>query len=199
MTTLLLSRPLIYSCAIPLGIGLSLLHPSSPFRQPRLQCQYVAPVYNPHASSTETGWAFPVDRDPVAAKQGRTATTGTQESAGGILTASTMRQVSLGSVLGLAAGLGLRVFSKALVFFLGVGIVLVEVGGPALYTYPPMIIMMMIIANNTRANVFFPVHSSGQHPKATTSSLSAVCRNTSRVLICNGSWRRICPSRQVSG
>jgi uncharacterized membrane protein (Fun14 family) len=38
-----------------------------------------------------------------------------------------MRQISLGSVLGLAAGLGLRIFSKALVFVLGVGIVLVEV------------------------------------------------------------------------
>jgi uncharacterized membrane protein (Fun14 family) len=43
------------------------------------------------------------------------------------LNARYMRQISLGSVLGLATGLGLRVFSKALVFVLGVGIVLIEV------------------------------------------------------------------------
>lgn len=38
-----------------------------------------------------------------------------------------MRQVSLGSVLGLVAGVGLRAFSKALVVILGMGVVLVEV------------------------------------------------------------------------
>jgi uncharacterized membrane protein (Fun14 family) len=38
-----------------------------------------------------------------------------------------MRQVSLGSVLGLIVGVGLRAFSRALVVLLGMGIVLVEV------------------------------------------------------------------------
>lgn len=128
----LLSRPLLYTCAaVPLGVGLSLLHPSSPLCLPRLQCQYVAPVYSPKAFP-ETGWAMPVDRDPIAVKQGRTTTaTAEKESdkrgAGGILTASMMRQISLGSVLGLAVGLGLRVLSKALVFCFGVGVVIVEV------------------------------------------------------------------------
>ena len=45
----------------------------------------------------------------------------------GLLNARTMRQVSLGSVLGLVAGVGLRAFSKALVVILGMGVVLVEV------------------------------------------------------------------------
>lgn len=130
----LLSRPLFYTCtAVPLGVGLSLLHPSSPLRLPGLQCQYVAPVYSPKAFP-ETGWAMPVDRDPTAMKQGRTTTAGTAEKetdtrrgSGGILTASMMRQISLGSILGLAVGLGLRVFSKALAFCFGVGVIIVEV------------------------------------------------------------------------
>lgn len=45
----------------------------------------------------------------------------------GLLNAETMRQVSLGSVLGLVAGVGLRAFSKALVVILGMGVVFVEV------------------------------------------------------------------------
>ncbi|KAL1967652.1 hypothetical protein VTN77DRAFT_2909 [Rasamsonia byssochlamydoides] len=133
----LLSRPLLYTCTAA-GVGLCLLHPSSPFqlRLPQLQaiqiqpiqCQYIGVSYNPHASP-ETGWAFPVDRDPLAQKQGRTTATANRterERSRGFLTASTMRQISLGSVLGLAVGLGLRVFSKALVFVLGVGVVIVE-------------------------------------------------------------------------
>jgi uncharacterized membrane protein (Fun14 family) len=38
-----------------------------------------------------------------------------------------MRQISLGGVLGLATGLGLRVFSRGLALVLGVGLVVVEV------------------------------------------------------------------------
>lgn len=38
-----------------------------------------------------------------------------------------MKQVSLGSVLGLVAGVGLRAFSRVLVVILGMGVVLVEV------------------------------------------------------------------------
>jgi uncharacterized membrane protein (Fun14 family) len=40
-----------------------------------------------------------------------------------------MRQISLGSVLGLVAGVGLRAFSRVLVVVLGMGLVLVEVCG----------------------------------------------------------------------
>jgi uncharacterized membrane protein (Fun14 family) len=46
----------------------------------------------------------------------------------GILTASNMRQVSLGSILGLVVGVGLRAFSRVLVVLLGMGVVFVEVG-----------------------------------------------------------------------
>lgn len=122
MATLLLSyRPLFRTAALGAGLGLSLLHPSSPFRSSPLQCQYNAPYYNRHASP-ETGWALDPN-SPIVEKQGQTS------SAAGnrLLSAWAVRQISLGSVLGLATGLGLRVFSKALVFFLGVGIVLVEV------------------------------------------------------------------------
>jgi uncharacterized membrane protein (Fun14 family) len=56
----------------------------------------------------------------MAQKQGQSARTG-------LLTAEGMRQVSLGCVLGLVAGVGLRAFSRALVVILGMGVVLVEV------------------------------------------------------------------------
>lgn len=45
----------------------------------------------------------------------------------GILTASNMRQVSMGSVLGLVVGVGLRAFSRVLVVLFGMGIVAIEV------------------------------------------------------------------------
>jgi len=38
-----------------------------------------------------------------------------------------MKQVSLGSVLGLVAGVGLRAFSRVLVVLIGMGVVFVEV------------------------------------------------------------------------
>lgn len=43
------------------------------------------------------------------------------------LTPRRMRQISLGSVLGLIAGVGLRAFSRTLAVVLGMGVVLVEV------------------------------------------------------------------------
>lgn len=46
-----------------------------------------------------------------------------------------MRQISLGSVLGVLAGLGLRAVSRVLVFAVGVGIVVVEVGPFPFYIY----------------------------------------------------------------
>ncbi|KAH8702369.1 hypothetical protein BGW36DRAFT_115583 [Talaromyces proteolyticus] len=121
MATLLLSyRPLSYAAAFGTGIGLSLLHPASPFRSAPLQCQYTSPYYNPHAPQ-ESGWSL--NNSPAIEKQGRTSTT---TRGHGLLNARSIRQISFGSVLGLATGLGLRVFSKALVFVLGVGIVLAE-------------------------------------------------------------------------
>lgn len=122
MATFYLSRPFLVTGSLTFGLGLGLLHS---MRARPIQCQYTAPYYNQHASP-ETGWSLV--NVPAAAKQGRTTIQHhAKEEDGGFLTASLMRQVSLGSVLGVVAGLGLRVFSRALVFFLGVGIVLVEV------------------------------------------------------------------------
>jgi uncharacterized membrane protein (Fun14 family) len=39
-----------------------------------------------------------------------------------------MKQISLGSVLGLVAGVGLRAFSRILVVVIGMGVVFIEVG-----------------------------------------------------------------------
>ncbi|EER27400.1 hypothetical protein D8B26_006542 [Coccidioides posadasii str. Silveira] len=44
----------------------------------------------------------------------------------GSLNPHTVRQISLGSVLGLVAGVGLRIFSRTLTFTLGVAILLIE-------------------------------------------------------------------------
>ncbi|KAL1878960.1 hypothetical protein Plec18167_004255 [Paecilomyces lecythidis] len=123
MTTFLsplLHRPLLYA-SIPVGVGLSLLHPSSPFRAAPIQCQYVSPYPNIHASQ-DSGWAFDPKTEPLLQKQGKTG----PRNSSGWLNASTLRQLSLGSVLGVLAGLGLRAFSKALVVLLGVGVVVVE-------------------------------------------------------------------------
>jgi hypothetical protein len=130
MASLLLTRPYILGA----GIGLSLL---LPLRAAPLQCQYTAPYSNPHAPP-ESGWSLAGSE--AAAKQGRTSYAQERSSrpSTGLLNARCMRQISLGSVLGLATGLGLRVFSKALVFVLGVGIVVVEVCLPPPPT-PPLV------------------------------------------------------------
>lgn len=133
-------RPALHTTCTILGagIGLSLLHPSSPFRSPPMQCQYTAPYYNPHASP-ESGWSLAGSE--AVQKQGKTSYAQQRQSTG-LLNARYMRQISFGSVLGLATGLGLRVFSKALVFVLGVGIVLVEVRLPP----PPLLFFFIIIS-----------------------------------------------------
>lgn len=100
------------------GIGLSAatMHPLSPFRAAPMQCQYAVPQ---QSFNKDSDWAV----NPAGSagqKQARPRRTG-------LLNAETMRQVSLGSVLGLVAGVGLRAFSKALVVILGMGVVLVEV------------------------------------------------------------------------
>ncbi|PLB34086.1 uncharacterized protein BDW47DRAFT_83485 [Aspergillus candidus] len=112
------------------GLGLSLaLHPLSPLRTPStpIQCQYSAPYSRHGDSSSDPSWTFN-DQDPLFRKQGSThpAASGTTTQSGGILTASNMRQVSLGSVLGLVAGVGLRAFSRVFVVLLGMGVVVVE-------------------------------------------------------------------------
>ena len=112
---------------VGLGVGLSLsLSPASPFRSASapIQCQYTAPYYRPETHiSPETGWAVNRD-DPVLQKQGRTSSSRSSRW----LTPRTMRQISLGSVLGLVAGVGLRAVSRVLVVALGMGVVLVQVG-----------------------------------------------------------------------
>lgn len=131
MTTLLLPRSLLYTSVS--AVSLFLLHPSSPLRAPPLQCQYYAPYPVPaqHARPEQSAWTF----DPAAEKQGKTSPHRKNGNGGRLLTASTMRQISLGSVLGVLAGLGLRAVSRVLVFAVGVGIVVVEVGPFPFYIY----------------------------------------------------------------
>lgn len=116
----------ILRLGLGLGIGVSAatLHPLSPFRSP-IQCQYTAPYYRPETpANADSGWAVKPN-DPALSKQGQTGIGARAQS--GFLTADNMRQVSLGSVLGLVAGVGLRAFSRVLVVVLGMGVVLVEV------------------------------------------------------------------------
>lgn len=124
MATFLLPRT---STVLGVGLGLSLslsLYPASPFRSASspIQCQYTAPYYRTDTQvSPETGWT--VDRnDPMLRKQGQTSPKSSRW-----LTPRRMRQISLGSVLGLIAGVGLRAFSRTLAVVLGMGVVLVEV------------------------------------------------------------------------
>lgn len=49
-----------------------------------------------------------------------------------------MRQISLGSVLGLVAGVGLRAFSRTLAVVLGMGVVLVEWAASKGYNLLPL-------------------------------------------------------------
>ncbi|KAE8150713.1 hypothetical protein BDV25DRAFT_106853 [Aspergillus avenaceus] len=129
MASLLLTRT---SAVLGIGLGLS-VSPLSPFRSAPMQCQYSAPYYRPDSHvSPDSGWA--IDRnDPAFLKQGATKPAG-----GGILTASNMRQVSLGSVLGLVVGVGLRAFSRALVVLLGMGVVFVEWAAAKGYNLVPV-------------------------------------------------------------
>jgi hypothetical protein len=109
--------------SLSIGLGAATLHPTSPFRAAPLQCQYAAPSAGEALFNRNTGSGWAINNgasEPMAQKQGQSARTG-------LLTAEGMRQVSLGCVLGLVAGVGLRAFSKALVLIFGMGIVLVEV------------------------------------------------------------------------
>lgn len=125
-----MSIPLFTRLGLGLGIGIgatALLSPSSPLRTPAMQCQYSAPYYRPEGvASAESGWAVSPN-DPTLSKQGRSGLRGGTTAGSGLLTPRTMKQVSLGSVLGLVAGVGLRAFSRVLALVLGIGVVLVEV------------------------------------------------------------------------
>lgn len=105
---------------VGLGISAATLHPLSPFRAAPMQCQYSAPFSQ---TQGESSWATKPE-EVLLQKQGRTSPV---QREGRFLNKENMRQVSLGSVLGLVAGVGLRAFSKALVVILGMGVVLIEV------------------------------------------------------------------------
>ncbi|KAJ5199069.1 hypothetical protein N7491_000368 [Penicillium cf. griseofulvum] len=112
------------------GIGLSAatMHPLSPFRAAPMKCEYAVPHQT--GFSKDSGWVVN-PAESMGQKQSPRERTG-------LLNAETMRQVSLGSVLGLVAGVGLRAFSKALVVILGMGVVLVEYAASKGYNILPI-------------------------------------------------------------
>lgn len=174
----LLSR----SAVLGVGLGLSLsLHPLSPFRASPMQCQYSAPYYRPDSqASPDSPWAMN-SQDPLLRKQG---TTRPQSTGSGLLTASNMRQVSMGSVLGLVVGVGLRAFSRALVVLIGMGVVVIEVCHP-------------VECRELRANTSDFMHS-GPRPRGIISCHCTACRNTSKGSISKRPSRATCPSRSAS-
>jgi hypothetical protein len=109
-------QPTTLRLGLGVGIGLSAaaFHPRSPFRTP-MRCDYAAPHPQQSTRNKDPGWVVNPEQKSRA------------QTRNGLLNARTMRQVSLGSVLGLVAGVGLRAFSKALVVILGMGVVFVEV------------------------------------------------------------------------
>lgn len=114
----LINRPILYSSIPLLGLSLPLAlhHPSSPFRisqspQSLIHCQF----NQPHSSPVgDQSWSFPSEtlRNPGF----------------GRISPATAKQISLGSVLGLGLGITLRIFSKALVLAVGLGVIVVQVG-----------------------------------------------------------------------
>ncbi|KAL1958988.1 hypothetical protein VTO42DRAFT_3229 [Malbranchea cinnamomea] len=99
--------------AMPLGLGLSLpllrSHPAEAIR-----CD-TGPSPLLSSRSAQQSWSY----------QSSQSSTSQSASRGG-LSASTVRQISLGSVLGLLAGLGLRIFSRPLAFMVGLAILVIE-------------------------------------------------------------------------
>ncbi|KAJ5495166.1 hypothetical protein N7539_000282 [Penicillium diatomitis] len=124
----------ILRLGLGLGIGLSAatLYPQSPFRAAPLRCDW---------PSSGSGSAS----RPTAAEINFTGRSSSSTEAGiatqaknALLTPENMRQISLGSVLGLVAGVGLRAFSKVLVVVLGMGVVLVEWAASKGYNIVPL-------------------------------------------------------------
>lgn len=112
----LLNRPLL-TTGLGLGLGLSLPlalhHPSSPFRlsPTTIHCQFDQPHSSPIA--TDQTWSVPSNS--------------LRNIKYGNISPKTARQVSFGSVLGLGLGITLRIFSKALVLAVGLGVIAVQV------------------------------------------------------------------------
>ncbi|KAJ6022042.1 hypothetical protein N7540_007546 [Penicillium herquei] len=133
-----LFSPPILRLGLGVGLGLSAatLHPLSPFRAAPMQCQYSAPYYRPESqANADSGWAVKPE-DPLLHKQGRTGIAAQAKAA--LLCPENLRQVSLGSVLGLVAGVGLRAFSRVLVVVLGMGVVLIEWAASKGYNILPL-------------------------------------------------------------
>lgn len=108
----ILSRP--FAPLVGVGIGLSFFYPSSPFRLPPMHCQFAPSNRSPYDSAPDSAWAVPPDE--LVEKQSQIAPgrhhDSRSHSNSRFLTVTMMRQISLGGVLGLATGLGLRVFSS---------------------------------------------------------------------------------------
>ncbi|KAM5442248.1 hypothetical protein MferCBS31731_002622 [Microsporum ferrugineum] len=100
-------RPLLF--AVPLCASYSILQAriSSPIR-----CDYTSGPLHPSLPEFTHQHG-----DPSMQQKG---------SFGGLITAETARQVSLGSALGVLAGLGLRIFSRTLAFSFGLAIIIIE-------------------------------------------------------------------------
>ncbi|KAJ6070190.1 hypothetical protein N7467_010329 [Penicillium canescens] len=129
--------------SLSIGLSAATLHPTSPFRAAPLQCQYAAPSTGEALFNKETGSGWTITNgasESMAQKQGQSARTG-------LLTAEGMRQVSLGCVLGLVAGVGLRAFSRALVVIFGLGVVLVEYAASKGYNILPLHRMQKYVKN----------------------------------------------------
>lgn len=120
MSFRLFAPPTIARIGLGLGLGVSAatLSPLSPFRAAPLRCDYAAP----RAGVAEGDWLV---KEPLGQKQGGASIA--EQAKAAFLTPENMKEISLGSVLGLVAGVGLRAFSRALVVLLGMGVVLVEV------------------------------------------------------------------------
>ncbi|KAJ5134112.1 hypothetical protein N7526_005477 [Penicillium atrosanguineum] len=128
-----LLSPLRLGLGLGIGISAATLHPLSPLRASPLQCQYNAP-YGPGPQSAESSWAVN-SNDPRLQKEGRS---GIAAQANGFLTPENMKQISLGSVLGLVAGVGLRAFSRVLVVVIGMSVVFIEWAASKGYNILPL-------------------------------------------------------------
>lgn len=165
-----------------LGVSAATLHPLSPFRSP-IQCQYSAPYYRPETpANADSGWAVK-SNDPLLSKQGRTGIGAQAQS--GFLTADNMRQISLGSVLGLVAGVGLRAFSRVLVVVLGMGVVLIEV------CFLPLFTFLGSLRGGCHASSRANVGYSGLRQRDTMSSRLTGCKGSSRGSIYTGPFTSI--------
>lgn len=101
-------RPLLF--AVPLCASYSVLQTriSSPIR-----CDYASGPLHPSVSE------FTLKHGGPSSQQ--------KTLFGGLITAETARQISLGSALGVLTGLGLRIFLRTLAFSIGLAIIIIEV------------------------------------------------------------------------